>query len=194
MRFVLTVAVSVGAFSLALARDDPPTPADVRALVAGDGSHSASLQLKEYGPAAFPAYEVILADPKSEPHEVSRVLSVLVNVKADRKRFVELAAAQAAHEKSRVRFQAVRLLQQIGTPAEGSVLVALLGDGDNGVAYGAAEALAATGGRREVAALDAWLKVGTTRRDDGDFLIHVKKCRDELDKRLKDTAAKNLHD
>ncbi|MFO0822023.1 MAG: HEAT repeat domain-containing protein [Gemmataceae bacterium] len=172
---MLTVLASICSHTAA-ARADPPTPpttAEIRGLVTG-GDWPSKRALMAYGEFAFPAYEAILTDPKSTPREIQGALAMLGLIKAERGRFLNLAAGYAGHERPGVRCCVVRLLEQIGSPAEGSILVALLGDEDDGVAYCAARALAVTGGRREVVALDAWLKGGTTRRDDGDFLIHVK--------------------
>jgi HEAT repeat protein len=138
------------------------------------------------GSDAFPAYEAILRDPKSEPAEVTGVLNLLCRVAAHKERFVPLVVPYLAAENASVRRSAVRLIGQIGTPSEGAILAALLSDEERSVAYRAAEALAATGGKRELTAFDAWLRSGAAYRDDTSYVQYVKACRDMLEKRLKE--------
>ena len=47
--------------------------------------------LLDLGERAFPAYDIILADPKSKPDHVGIVCGILTEVEADRRRFVPLA-------------------------------------------------------------------------------------------------------
>jgi hypothetical protein len=144
--------------------------------------------LAVYGSVAFPAYEAILGDPASTPEEIGGVLGAISRAqvsKARKSRFHDLAVPYLAHKDSAVRQTAAALMREIGKPEDGSILVALLPDEFESVACLAAEALAKTGGRREVVAMDAWLR-GAANRYDADFLEYVKKCRDELEKRLKD--------
>jgi hypothetical protein len=73
--------------------------------------------------------------------------------------------------------------------------VSLLSDEDVIIVNAAATALAKTGGPREVFAMDAWLRGGSAHRDKGNLLIHVKRCRDELEKRLRENPIpKDLRD
>jgi HEAT repeat protein len=130
----------------------------------------------------FPAFEAILAQPKHH-REVSDVFGVLVDLKGDRRRFVEPAVRHLAHADAEVRLRAVRLLGIIGTVAEASPVVALLSDSDEGVVGRAAEALMKFGGPRELLAMDVWL-LGASHRDDAQLRHRVKECRDQLKKRL----------
>jgi hypothetical protein len=65
-----------------------------------------------------------------------------------------------------------------------------LSDTDKVVVNGAAKALAAIGGPREVTAMDVWL-LGGSHRDEAHLRQHVKNCRDKLKKRLDDARAKS---
>jgi HEAT repeat protein len=86
-----------------------------------------------------------------------------------------------------VRFRALRLLAEIGSEHDTAAVIPLLSDTDSLIRYTASETLAKIGGRRDLEAMDAWLKNGKNPRPkDTDYPLHVKKCRDELEKRLKD--------
>lgn len=172
----------------------PPTTEEVRRLAGkGGGEWLGQAILLRYGAAAFPAYEAILTDPKSESDEIAGVLIALASVGEVKGRFLSLVVPYLSHKDDAVRWPAVLLMKQIGTPEEGAILIALLSDENQFVRYAAAEALAATGGRRELTAMDAWLKTGAAFRDAHKYLQHVKECRDALEKRLK-TTPKNLRD
>src|SRR5437867_5896722 len=71
--------------------------------------------LVKMGPKAFPVYEAILADPKSDPDSVARIFVVLEHVDADRSRFVEPAVQRLTDPESQVRIFAVRCLGKIGS-------------------------------------------------------------------------------
>ena len=63
------------------------------------------------------------------------------------------------------------------------------------VYYAAAETLAKIGGKRDMVAMDAFPRTGTAHRKDGKLLMHIKKCRDELENRLNaNPIPKNLKD
>lgn len=161
-----------------------PTPEAVRRLAAANSNWIARGTLREYGEKAFPAFEVILRDPKSTADEIGGVIGALNFIPANRRRFRPLVAPYLAHAEAGVRHTAVGLMVEIGTIEEGPILVALLSDENTVIGNQAATALAKTGGRTEVIAMDAWLRGGSAHRGNGDYLIHVKKCRDELEKRL----------
>lgn len=135
------------------------------------------------GERAFPAYEEILSFQGADPVDVSGVLGVLCEVKADRRRFLKHALSRLTDATDSVRRTAVVLLSQIGSPAEASPLVALLSDEEIGVVSRAAEALAAIGGSNEVVAMDVWLR-GVSHRERSRLREHVQKCRDDLQNRL----------
>lgn len=140
-------------------------------------------QLVEMGEKVFPAYEAILADTKSRSHEVASVLSLLREVKADRRGFRKYAVARLADARDGVVLNAVQLLEVIGGPAEASPLVALLSDRDLTNSFAAAKALAAIGGPNEVVAMDVWLR-GDSHRGDRQLREDVQKYRDDLKKCL----------
>lgn len=137
------------------------------------------------GEQVFSAYEAILKNPKADPMEVSGVLSMLFNVKADRSRFLKYVLSRLTDSSSRVRMAAVRLLGRIGASAEASAVVPLLSDENEGVVNYAAETLAAIGVSKELVAMDEWLR-GDNRRDFPELREHVQKCRDDLKKRLEE--------
>ncbi len=97
--------------------------------------------------------------------------------------FLEHAVFRLADSDDGVRWHAVRLLAVIGSEKDCSPIISLLSDEETVVRYGAAKALAKIGGKREIAAMNVWLKVGN-HRDDKDYLRHVEKCRDEIKTRL----------
>ncbi len=147
-------------------------------------------QLIRTGEKAFPAYETILSDAKSSEEEVCGVLGALCDVKADRRRFIKPAVSRLTATDSSVRWCAVALLQRIGSVAEASPMIALLSDEDIVVVHFAAKALVAIGGQNELVAMDVWLR-GVSHRDDAQLRQHVKKCRDELKRRLDEARAKD---
>jgi HEAT repeat protein len=144
------------------------------------------------GEAAFPALEAIIADPKSRSEQVACALIVVRDAKGDRRRFVEPTVQRLADSTSDVRRYAVLALAMIGSDRDTAPVVALLSDEDVSVVYAAAKTLAAIGGRRDVVAMDVWLKTGNHREARG-LRKDVKECRDALQKRL-DEAAKNARD
>jgi hypothetical protein len=152
-------------------------------------------ELKKYhyllgmGEKAFPVYEAILSDPKVTSDEVGRVFLVIDGKKADSRRFRKYAVAHLADADFGNRLNAVILLKDIGSSAEASPVVAFLSDERVEPIYAAARTLAAIGGSREVVALDVWLRVNS-RRDDDKLQQHVKKCRDELKRRLDESRVK----
>ncbi len=139
--------------------------------------------LIQVGEKAFPTYEAILTDPKSESEEIAGVFWIINHVKSDRTRFRKYALERLADPHSYVRDYAVRALKSIGSSAEAPSVVPLLSDEEEYVATAAAETLAAIGGPDEVLAMDVWIR-GHSHRNDRQFREHVQKCRDELKKRL----------
>ena len=170
-----------------------PTEKNVRTMLASMGCGVGLYRqwLLDYGSSAFPVYEKILTDPKSKPVDVGRSLGILSSVGGDRTRFVRLAAHHLTSDNAGVRYQAAMLVGQIGSSNEGIILVALLSDRDLAVVTAAAQALAATGGPRELAAMDVWLKTADHRNRE--LHLHVVKQREAFQKRL-DAEAKKLRD
>jgi hypothetical protein len=135
------------------------------------------------GAKAFPAYEAILADPKTDPDSVGCIFTVLESVDADRGRFVDPAVRWLANPNWEARVYIVRCLGKIGSSREVAPVVALLADERPSVAFAAATTLVAIGDRRALAAMDIWLNSGSNRGDKA-LREHVAKCRDELKQRL----------
>jgi HEAT repeat protein len=173
----------------------PPTVAEVRAvapLACPTGAPADRRRLQavlDRGTAAFPAYEAILADPASTHDDLEGVLNMVRRTDAPKERFLPLVVPLLAHRNWSMRRSAILLLEQIGTPEEGSILIALLSDeAGNPVRSPAARALAATGGRRELIAMDLWLRSAAINDpNDTTLLDHVKECRDKLEMRLKES-------
>jgi HEAT repeat protein len=118
------------------------------------------------GAKAFPVYEAILADPKSDPDSVARIFVVLEHVDADRGRFGEPAVRWLISSEWEPRLSTVRCLGKIGSSQELAPVVALLADEHPEVVV-AARTLVAIGDQRALAAMDIWLNSGSnaaTRR------------------------------
>jgi HEAT repeat protein len=172
---------------LSWADDTPPSAELVRNLLQGSESQSSGLpQLVKLGAKALPAYEVILADPKSKPLELLVVMGLVSEIKADRTRFRDLAVGLFPHSDPRVRREALQLLAEIGTEQDTSPILAMLSDEEKLIRQEAAKTLVKLGGKRDLVALDIWLKTGNYRNDIH-YLNFVKECRDKLEKRLKET-------
>lgn len=132
-----------------------------------------------------PAFRAILADPNSEPQKVSGTFAILINVKIHELAFTELAIRRLTDTNSGVRSESLRYLERFGGLEESSKILPLLCDNDMIVRYLAARVIAKLGVQSDLTTIDAWLKNGKLPQD-GEYLIHVKKCRDELEKRLKE--------
>lgn len=140
------------------------------------------------GENAFPAYHRILESPDATSEDVVAVLAFLIQVKGDRKSFIEPAITGLAHSQARVREAAVRLLAKIGTPKETPPIVALLSDKEWTLSIAAAEALAEMGDQRVLAAMEVWLNSDNPRtgneRTDSHVRKYIVKYRDQLKARL----------
>lgn len=179
------VAVLVG---LAVQAQGPkgqlPTDHEIREMLgAEDNLGGEQGVLIALGERAFPAYLRILAAKDADRREVSQIFIVLSKVKADRGPFLEHAVANLSHPHRSVRWAAVQLLGQIGSERDTAPVVALLADEAWEVPFAAAKALAATGDRRALVAMDVWLNSGN-RKDDRVMREQVAKYRDELKERL----------
>ena len=135
------------------------------------------------GSKPFSAYAAIISDPKSKAQHVYRALGVIENVRVDRSQFVELAIQRLGDDSDLIRLSAARLLGEIGNSRDTPPIVVLLSDDRREVVCAAANALAAIGDKRTVAAMDVWLK-SLHHSDDPEIRAHVAKCRDGLMKRL----------
>jgi HEAT repeat protein len=148
--------------------------------------------LMEMGEDAFPAFEVILADSTTRSKTVSGAMFILSQMKTDRRRFIGVATRRLADTVPFVRMSAVDLLGHIGDERDTAPVASLLSDADLGVRYSAARTLSRIGGKRDLEGMDAQLKTNGPRMKENE-LQHVKKCRDELEKRLKEhPLPKNL--
>ena len=135
------------------------------------------------GEKAFPTFEAILADKKATRSEVSRTLNVIAGVKADRRRFHGHAIRFLEHKDPQVRWGSLELLEQIGTEKDAPKLYAMMTDPELVVRYAAPKTIAAIGGPRDLAKLDALLK-GDTYKNSAHYRAHLEKYRDVLKKRL----------
>lgn len=168
---------------------DEPVPELVRVQLILRGEHFKAADVKpllEMGERAFPAYEIIIGNPESDPTEVARAFGIIGQVKGSRSRFIDSTVARLADSNRGVRTAALGLLGRIGSERDTAPIIALLSDEDLMVRTAAADTLPKIGGKRDLVAMDAWLKTGASHRNDGNHLLLVKKCRDELEKRLKE--------
>src|SRR5262249_19781688 len=130
--------------------------------------------LRQLGVRAFPAYEVVLADRRSHPNEVTQACRFIMEIQTDRRRFVPLAVRRLsaadgmisedleiaadergwAYWRTRVRWGAVGLLGAIGDERDAAHLVPLLSEEESVLRYAAASALADLGGWPELEAMD----------------------------------------
>jgi hypothetical protein len=140
----------------------------------------------------LPAFEVILTDPKSDPIKVSYLFHFLAESETSSRRYCKLAAARLSDKERRVRNAALNYLEKYGSSEFTPKVVALLSDNDRQIRFVAARTLASHGAKCDLEAIDAWLKNGK-HPNEKDYIDHVKKCRDELEKRLKEhPVPKNL--
>lgn len=169
--------------------DNPsaPTVEYVRKILDSDVDEVWRLKYKllELGPKAFPVYEKLLADPKTNSGQVSRIFSVLREVPGDRSSFLETAIKNLTNPSFSVRYSAIRLVGAIGSERDTAPLVASLYDKEIGIISAAAEALAEIGGRRELVAFDVWLRAAKARGIGKPLIDMLRKHRDALEFRLK---------
>lgn len=143
---------------------------------------------KQEGKAILPYFERIIADPENEDRIVFRAM-IFANenlTKYDCKRLVEPVVGHLKNHNWEVRSEAIALLRLIGGKADCVPVVVLLYHDDNGVDMCAAWCLEKLGGKRELLALDLWL------RDESRLKVkkfdEVKKYRDALRERLEKEA------
>jgi HEAT repeats len=140
------------------------------------------------GDRAFPAYEEILSDPERRYGSMlfARTCILISKVKADRRRFVPILVGRLTDANIGIRHSAVDVLGDIGDERDAGTLLPLLSDDSMTVRSFAAKSLAKIGGKRELEGMNAWLKDGKHPEDGNYSLNIVKKCRDELEQRLKE--------
>src|SRR5262245_48729498 len=114
----------------------PPstTTDDVRDLLQGK-EFDGYPKLRSMAEGAFPAFAEILSDPKATSFEVGRIFDVLLDMQAERSRFLEHVVRRLADSDAEVRWCAVRLLGQIGSARDASPAVALLSDSEKVAVY-----------------------------------------------------------
>jgi hypothetical protein len=162
------------------------TPEDLkRSSLASDAPEGAAIQFYfQAGERAYPAYEVILSDPKSDPRLVSQILTILATQdKADRSRFLPLLRKRLTDPESYVRYGAVEAVGQVGNKDDLPALAVFLASEDKWTVKMAASSVAKIGGEAAMTVLDVWLLSGHYR-DDPDVRGVVTKRRDELKQRL----------
>jgi hypothetical protein len=184
-RMIIVLVLFVGRLNQAGYGQSPET---IREWLDGEEFHHQD-DLRKIGPKVFSVFEDILRDPKARWWEVSRIFLVVQKIPGDRHRFIEPAIQHLTDSNEVVRSNAVHLLGTIGSAKETAPMVALLTDPERIVVNAAATALASIGGPREVIALDIWLR-GNSHRDDGQLRRHVKKCRDDLQRRIVEQGQK----
>jgi HEAT repeat protein len=136
------------------------------------------------GERAYPAYEVILSDPASNPRLVYQILvNLATQDKADRSRFRPVLRKRLTDPESFVRYWAVAAVGQIGTRDDLPALAAFLASDDRQTVKMAAAAIAHIGGEAALTVLDVWLLTGRDRND-ADLRKHVTERRDDLKQRL----------
>lgn len=207
---------------------DPEFDARVRELIRRSGKHCGfdvvapyQEELLQLGERAFPIYEAILADPKSDDRQVFLTCKAIERVRVDRRQFIPLAVKRLTaedamyvpeeghqrhdvkvrlarrvydllNERAWARCTVIRLISEIGDEREATVIAPFLTNGADSVRYAAARAVMIIGTHRELDALNACLKEVEPRRT-ADELKHVTECRDALAKRLKEhPVPKNL--
>ncbi len=145
---------------------------------------AAELTLSAAGERAYPAYEVILSDPASDPRLVMRILAIVSGQRrSDRSRFRPALRKRLTDPVDYVRYWAVAAVGQIGTRDDLPALAAFLSSDDRRTVKMAAAAIAHIGGEAALTALDVWLLTGRDRND-ADLRKHVTELRDKLKQRL----------
>lgn len=160
-----------------------PSDEYLRQLLNYEESGPEVIQLISYGDKAFPGYQRIIGSQNASPSLAGRVFYILQNVKADRSGFVEPAVKSLAEPEGSVRWQALRLLAQIGSLRDTPPIVALMWDDDSAIVRAAAEALTAIGGDRELMAIELWINSNSHARDPV-LRHHVQRSRAELAKKV----------
>ncbi len=164
----------------------PPTREAVLALLSSDADEAwrERPKLAAHGKAAFPVFDALLEDPKTRVLHRCRVFDVLGVIEGDRSRYVQPALRSLTHDSWLVRWSALKLLDQIGSPEVTGPVVALLFDDETAVVNKAATTLAKIGGSNDLIALDAYLRSAAVRGLHPAFLAEIRKDRNDLVKRL----------
>jgi hypothetical protein len=147
-------------------------------------------KLKEDGEKIVPYVAYILADNESKDRVVERAMIFAREnlTKYDCKSLLEPTLEHLRHHDWQVRAEALMLLEKIGSKEDCAPVAVLLYAEDKHNRIGAAYTLAKLGGKRELLALDLWLKDSTRLKDEA--FEEVKKSRDELRTRVEDEEKK----
>lgn len=176
----------------------PPTPVDelptsevANILQSSEPSRQFD-EIVKLGAVMFPKFETILDSPAYHTRAKYMTFKALSKMECDTSPFHDRAVAALGDGDSGVRRCAVEFLAKSGGQAECGPLTVLLLDDSTETRYAAAKALAAIGGKREVATFDLILanaprymtaegKPMLTEHN----LKHLERCRDALKERLK---------
>jgi HEAT repeat protein len=140
-------------------------------------------QLKEDGEEVLPYIAQILTNPGSDRMLDRAFIFASKNLtQYDCKRLVEPTVSHLTHHNWEIRSDAVWLLRTIGSRADTPPVVAMLYDEDKGVRVCAAGCLEKLGGKRELLALDIWLRDPTRLKDEA--CDDVKKSQNALRTRV----------
>lgn len=140
-------------------------------------------QLKEDGEEVLPYIAQILTDPVSDRALERAFIFANQNLtKYDCKRLVEPTVAHLTHHRWEIKAEAMMLLEKIGSRAECTPVAMLLYAENKHNRMGAASCLEKLGGKRELLALDLWLRDPTRLKDEA--FDEVKKSRNALRTRV----------
>ncbi len=142
---------------------------------------------REFAALRMQTRRLVLAAMQSDTvsdESIKEAFNTLAQLPGDRKEFALPVLKKLTSDSPAIRLGAIQLISQIGTARETSPMHALLLDDDETVKYAAAKCIREIGGKRDVLALDLWLRSGHWHNDKKhkDF---VRECREALDKRLK---------
>jgi hypothetical protein len=156
---------------------------DERAFVAAGG----------YTPAAFPFYLRLLAPDSGIDWRVeAKILDQVSRIPGDRTAFRKPAVERLKHPKRGLVGDAIRLLKEIGTPAEAAEVVKLIENFEfdrpgerlrDDMAYSILDTLAAIGSEAEIKALDQ-AKARNFLWDNDKFWTKAEECKTAIRERL----------
>ena len=139
-------------------------------------------ELDGYAEIMMPTYNKLLMSPETNRAIVNGILGEVIRQKRiDRSLFIP-----TCHEllKSQYAFGALRLLAEIASDHDTAPIHVLLLDHSDAIRIQASETIGKVGGKKDVVALDLWLRSGNWH-DDKHHKERVQKMRDELVAKLK---------
>jgi len=186
----------IGLFANPLHADEVPKELDrdrlahITVVFASPNSKFEWALLKEDGEKVLPYVAFILADSDSTDREVVRAFIFAREnlTQYDCKTLVEPTVSRLMHHNWEVKVYAMNLLVKIGSREDAAPLVELMHDEEKGVRMCASSCLAKLGGKRELLALEIWLRRKDAHKDEA--FDEVKKSRDALRTRLEDEEKK----